>query len=397
MTNPNPIENPSNIVDRVKNILLKPKEEWPVIEGETASISGLYTGYAMILAAIPALAGFIRNAFIGYGAFGFHYRPGVGAALSMAIGQYVMGLVMIAVIALTADFLAPKFGGTANRLHAFKLTIYGATAAWVAGIFAAIPGLSFLGLLGLYSFYLLYTGLPALMKVPQDKALACTAVITVAAIVLSLIASVLLAPLTGMFGGIGMGMGMHGPAGYSDSGGGSVTVPGVGTIDTGKIEEAGRKLEAASKNAAEAKPVDPASLKAMLPETLGGYKRTSIESQSMGAAGVGGAQAAADYAKGDQQVRIELTDMAAAGALAGLGAALNVNQEKETERGFERTRTVDGQVVQEEWDNEARRGRYSTTVANRFMVSVEGDADSFDALKALAAGFDPARIAALGE
>lgn len=394
MTNPNPIENPSGIVERVKAIILKPREEWPVIEGETASISGLYIRYAMILAAIPALAGFVRNAFIGYGAFGFHYRPGVGAALSIAIGQYVMALVTIAVVALIADFLVTKFGGTADRLNAFKLAIYSATAAWLAGIFTAIPGLSFLGLLGLYSFYLLYTGLPVLMKVPQDKAAVCTAAIAVAAIVLSLIAGALLAPVSGMFGG----MGMHGPAAYSDGGdGGSLTVPGVGTIDAGKIEEAGRKLEAASKNAAEAKPVDPAQLKAMLPETLGGYKRTSIETQSMGAAGVGGAQATARYEQGDRRVRVELTDMAAVGALAGLGAALNVNQEKETEHGFERTRTVDGQMVQEEWDSESGRGRYATTVANRFMVSVEGEADGFDTLKAMAGNFDPARIAALAQ
>lgn len=394
MTNPNPIENPSGIVDRVKGIILKPKEEWPVIEGETASISGLYIRYAMILAAIPALAGFIRNAFIGYGAFGFHYRPGVGAALSIAIGQYVMALVMIAVIALITDFAVTKFGGTANRLNAFKLAIYGATAAWLAGIFSAIPGLSILGLLGLYSFYLLYTGLPVLMKVPQDKAAVCTAAIAVAAIVLSLIAGALLAPVTAMFGG----MGMHRAAEITGAGdGGTLTVPGVGTIDAGKIEEAGRKMEAASRNAAEAKPVDPAQLKAMLPETLAGYRRTSIETQSMGAAGVGGAQASARYEKDGKGVRVELTDMAAVGALAGIGAALNVNQEKETERGFERTRTVDGQMVQEEWDNEARRGRYSTTVANRFMVSVEGEAESFDALKAMAAAFDQRRIAALGE
>ena len=85
------------------------------------------------------------------------------------------------------------------------------------------------------------------------------------------------------------------------------------------------------------------------------------------------------------------------GALAGIGAALNVNQEKETEHGFERTRTVDGQMVQEEWDNEAKRGKYSTTVANRFMILIEGDAENFDMLKAMAAGFDPARIAALGQ
>ena len=40
------------IVDRVKNILIAPKTEWPVIAGETATVQSLYTGYILILAAI---------------------------------------------------------------------------------------------------------------------------------------------------------------------------------------------------------------------------------------------------------------------------------------------------------------------------------------------------------
>src|ERR1044072_2344087 len=40
------------LVERVKNILIQPKEEWAVIDGEPATIKGLYTGYVCILAAI---------------------------------------------------------------------------------------------------------------------------------------------------------------------------------------------------------------------------------------------------------------------------------------------------------------------------------------------------------
>ena len=43
-----------NLVDRVKNILLQPKQEWAVIEAETTDTKTLYTSYAMILAAIFA-------------------------------------------------------------------------------------------------------------------------------------------------------------------------------------------------------------------------------------------------------------------------------------------------------------------------------------------------------
>ena len=42
------------LVDRARDILMKPKDEWAVIDREPATIGGLYTGYVMILAAIPA-------------------------------------------------------------------------------------------------------------------------------------------------------------------------------------------------------------------------------------------------------------------------------------------------------------------------------------------------------
>jgi len=383
-----PVNRPPGLIQRVRSLLVKPRQEWPVIEREATGIADLYRGYALLLAAIPALALFVRSALIGYGGFGFHYRAPVGAALGMAISQYVMALISAAVLAFIVDFVVTKFGGAAHRVNAFKLAIYSSTAAWLAGIFVAVPGLGVLGLLGLYSFYLLYTGLPVLMKVPEDKAVLCTVAIAAAAILLALLVSALLRPATAMFGGMG-------GAESALHGGGEVTVPGLGTIDTARLEEAGRRLEEATNQTAQARPVETAQLKALLPETLDGWRRVSIETRSMGAAGVGGAQAGADYERDGRRIRVELTDMAAAGALAGLGAALNVTQEREDDSGFERTRTEDGRVVRETWNKAERRGSYATTIDNRFLISVSGEADSFEALKAIADSIDPARLAAM--
>ena len=48
-----------NLIQRVQDILLKPKQTWPVIAQESADTASIYTGYVVILAAIPAIAGFI--------------------------------------------------------------------------------------------------------------------------------------------------------------------------------------------------------------------------------------------------------------------------------------------------------------------------------------------------
>ncbi|MEO7043421.1 MAG: Yip1 family protein [Gemmatimonadaceae bacterium] len=173
------------LIARVKGILLSPKSEWPVIDRESTTVAQLYAGYIAVLSAIPPLA-----SFIGYSVFGISipfvgtYRIPMGSALTSAITQYVLGLVGCYVLALVIDALAPTFAGEKNLIQALKVSAYSATASWLAGIFALIPGLRFLSILGLYSLYLLYLGLPTLMKSPKEKAMGYTVVVIVCAIVI---------------------------------------------------------------------------------------------------------------------------------------------------------------------------------------------------------------------
>ncbi len=175
------------LVDRVKNILLTPKTEWPVIDAEPTTVPELYKGYIMPLAAIGPVASAIGMSMFGVSLLGFSYRVPVTTALTQAVVQYVLMLVGVFVLAIIIDALAPTFGGTPNRTQALKVAAYSYTAAWVAGIFGLIPALSILGILGLYSFYLLYLGLPVLMKSPEDKALSYTVVVILCGFVLAMV------------------------------------------------------------------------------------------------------------------------------------------------------------------------------------------------------------------
>jgi hypothetical protein len=173
------------LVDRVKNILLTPKTEWPVIDAEPTTVGDLYKGYIIPLAAIGPIA-----QAIGWSIFGMRipfagtYRMPIGTALTQAVVQFILVLAGVYILALIVDALAPSFGGTQSRIQALKVVAYSYTAAWVAGIFGLIPALSILGILGLYSLYLLYLGLPVLMKAPAEKALSYTVVVILSAIVL---------------------------------------------------------------------------------------------------------------------------------------------------------------------------------------------------------------------
>jgi hypothetical protein len=177
-----------SIIARAKNIILQPRAEWPVIDGESTGVRELYTGYIMPLAAIPPVAGVIGMSVFGINTgFAGSFRVPFTAALTAAVVQYVLSLVGVYVLALIVDALAPTFAGQKSMVQALKVCAYASTASWLAGIFGIIPMLGLLSLLGLYSLYLIFLGLPVLMKAPPEKAMGYTVAVIVSAIVLFMI------------------------------------------------------------------------------------------------------------------------------------------------------------------------------------------------------------------
>jgi len=384
----------NGLVNRVKNLLLAPKVEWPRIDAEPTTIADIYKGHVIPLAAIGPVATLIGGQVFGLGAFGIVYRPTFLSAIATAIVSYVLTLAMVFILSLVIDALAPQFGGVKNKLSAFKVAAYGATAGWVAAIFGLIPALGMIGLIGgLYSLYLIYLGLPVLMKAPEDKAVAYTGVVILVMIIAALLISVITAPLALMFGGGGL---------VSNAGGvsGTVNVPGAGSLDMGKLEEATKKIEAAAKRAknGQAPAVIAADvLQNLLPASLNGLPRTSIESQSGGAGGIGGSNAEARYGSGDGAIKLSVTDMGAMGGLAALGGAFNVQSSKQEGTRYEKVGKVDGRMTTEKFDSADKRGSYGTIVGDRVMVRAEGHANSIDVLKAAVAGVDLAKVEGLAK
>jgi Yip1 domain len=180
-----------NLVERVKGIILTPKTEWSVIAGEPGDAAYLFRNYVAILAAIPAVCGFIGALLIGAPIF---------AALIGAVIKYLLTFVVVYIVAWIVDLLAPTFGSQKNFANALKLTVYSYTPSWLAGIFLLIPGLRFLTILGLYGLYLLWLGLPPLMKTPPEKTIVYTIAIVVCAIILAILIGLVLGALIGLHG-----------------------------------------------------------------------------------------------------------------------------------------------------------------------------------------------------
>ena len=184
-----------DLVARVQGILLKPKDEWEKIKGESLPISTLFTSYAVFLAAIPSICQFIGLSLIGRNIpwVGLT-RYGFGRMLFYAILLYVLSLVSVYALGLIINALAPTFSSKQNQENAMKIAVFSMTPVWVAGIFYLIPFLGWLAVFGsLYGIYLFYLGFTSsLMETPSDKVIGYVVVsIVVAAILIAIVWAVL--------------------------------------------------------------------------------------------------------------------------------------------------------------------------------------------------------------
>ena len=408
------------IIARVKAILTTPKTEWAVAAAEPATVNSLFTGYILILAALPAVAAFIKGSLIGTSAFGITVRDSIGGGITRMVLGYLLSLVVVYLMALIINALAPTFGGQKDMVQALKTVAYAWTASWIAGIAVIVPWLGWLVALAgaIYGVYLLYLGLPQTMKCPTEKSAGYTAVSVIIAFVLSWIVGAIVIGVVGTaaFTGAAMG-GMH----VTGSNGDSVTIDGNSAMGQlaamGKrAEQASKDMEAAQKSGDSAaqsaamgkmmgamagtdgnvEALAPNQIKAFLPDSLGNLKRSSLSAQRNKAMGMQISQASADYsADSGQHLTLEVSDTGGAKGLMSLASAMAPEEEKQTEHGYEKTYSAGGNLVHEAWDTQSKYGEYSMVVGKRFTVKANGNVDSIDQLKQAVASVDLGKLESL--
>ena len=195
------------LVDRAKNILLTPKEEWQVIASEEASAGSVITSYLVPLILIASATWII-------GALIFGGTDGLMIAVIMAIGIVVIAILSVLITSAVINALAPTFASEKNMGRATQLVVYAMTPQLVGAILLFIPILGWLlfAVSGFYSIYLMYLGFGPMMKTPEDK--------TVIYMIVSLVAlyvgmGILFAILSAIIVGIvGFGAAAVGGAGY---------------------------------------------------------------------------------------------------------------------------------------------------------------------------------------
>ena len=180
--------------DRVKAILVNPKEEWIIIEAENTPHSKVFAGYLLILALIPAITIFISYVWKWFSAVsgfvGFFDSPYLKYVIIGAFQPTVIILGGVYLSAFAINAFSEQFGSAKDLSRTFSLVAYSYTPLCVAGLLNIFNPLAFLvPFVGLYGFFLLYIGVESLLKPAADKKIVCIIISLIAVIAVWVILS----------------------------------------------------------------------------------------------------------------------------------------------------------------------------------------------------------------
>lgn len=190
----------TNILQRVINIITKPKQEWAVIAAEQPNAMKLIGGYALVLALIPALAAFIKYGIIGFSFMGYTSRS-ISSGIQTGLVQLLSALVGVYLLAWVIDLLGPSFESQKNFGRSLQLSVYASTPQWVAGIlllFSTTMSMLIM-LISLYAIYLLAVGMPILKGTPKDKVVGYVALTIIAMILIGIVVALIFTAILGLF------------------------------------------------------------------------------------------------------------------------------------------------------------------------------------------------------
>lgn len=161
------------ILNHLVGIYTHPKEEWQSIDRKHENYFYALSHIAVI-ALIPAIIAYYSAAHLGWSiGAGDLIKLTPRSALGMAVGMYfglVAGVIGLAVL---IHQLANAFDAQPTYTQSLELAAYTATPLFMAGFAGLYPELWFVMtaiLAGIsYSVYLLYSGVPILMHIPEEK------------------------------------------------------------------------------------------------------------------------------------------------------------------------------------------------------------------------------------
>lgn len=161
------------ILNHLWGIYTHPKEEWHTIDERHESY--FYSlSHIAIISLIPALVSYYASAHLGWSiGVGEVIKLSKQSAFTLGVGMYFGLMAGVIALAIIVHELAKEFDSNPSYTQSLELAAYTATPLFMCGFAAFYPALWFLmvvGFLGVaYSIYLLYSGVPIMLHIPEDK------------------------------------------------------------------------------------------------------------------------------------------------------------------------------------------------------------------------------------
>jgi len=161
------------ILNHIWGLYAHPKDEWQTIEKRHESL--MYSlMHILVVALIPAICGYYAAAHIGWTiGVGDPIKISQSSAQLMAVAMYLALVIGVFALAYLIQWMAKTFDSKPSFVQSLELAAYTATPMLMVGVVALFPVLWFVTLAGLaatsYSVYLLYSGVPIMMNIPEEK------------------------------------------------------------------------------------------------------------------------------------------------------------------------------------------------------------------------------------
>lgn len=169
-------------------LFTSPSKAWASIAHEQISMGQLIV-YVLVMAAIPSVCGYVGVVINGWSVTDQVSKLTADSALQLSMLTAVAVVVAVFVLGAFVSWMAKTYGCTASMTQSAMMIAYAATPLFLSGLTLINPNL-WLNVLALtvgisYATYLLYTGLPKVMNISQERGiLFASSILTVALVVL---------------------------------------------------------------------------------------------------------------------------------------------------------------------------------------------------------------------
>jgi len=181
------------MISNIIGLLIWPKSQWQSIAEKGQFGLGGAMFYILLLASIPALAWY-------YGATQVGWTVGDGDVIKLTqqSGQILISLfyltmvVSLCAIGYSIHWMASTYGADSSTSKGIAIAGFTATPLFIAGVVGFIPIFWLALLIAIaavsYAVYLLYLGIPIVMKIPEERGfLFASAVVAVCMVILMVI------------------------------------------------------------------------------------------------------------------------------------------------------------------------------------------------------------------